>query len=466
MGHLELELISNIIKTQDFSLVKKKGITPTFFRTDEGRAVFDWLWGQYHNPNQRGEVPDAKRLIRHFPDFEYSPSKNSIAAVLAELQEKYLLFDIERVMEETSELVHNSTVTPTLILQQQMAKLRELSVTSTDDEGLLLANGHDVLKTEYETKMNSGGITGIPYPWEPLNRATGGMHPEQLIILYARPKSMKTFVAIYLASFAYTFANARVFVFSKEMTKTDMLRRTAGFLAGVDYTQLKEAKLPKEDYQRFLDTLAQVRDLEAESTTGRKRSLLFASDKGQRQASTVDDVVARAERFDPDFVIIDGLYLMRDGRSGQRSVDWKQISNISQDIKGMAQYLGVPVLGTTQANRVSSKVVSNDMDDLSYADSLGQDADLVMRLFKGPHPTLPGKASIAINFPGVREADLRPFLINAIPCTDFSLLQNSVDMRAFLKTMEVSDRSAEGAPAPKPAKREPAKKTPGSMFRS
>jgi hypothetical protein len=45
-----------------------------------------------------------------------------------------------------------------------------------------------------------------------------------------------------------------------------------------------------------------------------------------------------------------------------------------------------------------------------------------------------------LTFPGMREAQLNPFLINAVPGTDFSLLQTSVDVAAFLRDKRAMDQ--------------------------
>jgi len=90
MANPELELISNIVKTADFTKVRKDSITPDFFRTEEGGLVFEWLWKEFHHPSHRGEVPSVDRLLRKFPDFDYCPSRDSIDALIDELKETNL----------------------------------------------------------------------------------------------------------------------------------------------------------------------------------------------------------------------------------------------------------------------------------------------------------------------------------------------------------------------------------------
>jgi len=390
MANPELELISNVLKSGDLRLLKKRGITPAFFRTSEAAEYFKWIWGEHHNPSTKGEVPTTERMLRKFPDFDYCPTRDSVAALVSELSRGALAQDLDQLSNEIQELLDDSS-DPSLVLHSASAKMRDLATQNAEFTGIHMKDAYALLIQEYETIEEAGGITGLPFPWAPLNRATGGMHPENFIVIYGRPKNMKTWLGLLIATWVYLFANARVFIFSKEMTQIDMTRRCASIITGVPYAKVKKGTLAPEDREAYFHCLQMLNDWELETEEG-----------------------------------------------GHRTADWKNITHISQDLKSMGQYLEVPVLGTTQANRANAKAPSNDMDDLSFADSIGMDADLLMRAFKGPHPSGKG-LGIALYFPGIREAIIDPFLINARPGGDFEVFQESVDMKAFLKSKQKMD---------------------------
>jgi replicative DNA helicase len=277
------------------------------------------------------------------------------------------------------------------------------------------------------------------------------MRDEEFIVIYGRPGNMKTWLACAMAAHAYMLGS-RVMIFSKEISREAMLTRVCSVLGGVDYDRLRRGKLTEsaaEDFFDLMQTLISTEETDA-PTSGHQRALLFLSDKGKKSGSTVEDLIAAAERFQPDLIVVDGFYLMRDGRSGQRTADWKQISHISQDLKGMAQYVGCPVIGTTQANRANAKEPSGDLDDLSFADGIGQDADIAFRAFRGPNPSGRG-ASLLLVFSKSREVVIPPFIINADPGSDFSVQQTNANVKQFLeikKQMEMSETAEEaGSPA-------------------
>lgn len=443
MAHPELELLSKVVETGDFKSLKKKGVTRELFTLSSAKEVFSWLWDEYHNPTQRGEVPTETRLKRRFPDFDFSPSRNSVPALVEDIKRQSAQVKLTALVEDlNNELIDDSD--PTLIMESFLPRLRELNVEAASQDGLRLSEVAETIRQNYFTKKKAGGVTGIPYPWELMNTPTGGMQDEQFIVIYGRPGNMKTWLACCMAAWAWQ-SNKRVMFYTKEISRLDVLMRISSILSGVDYGKLCTSNLPVEDEEHYFDLLDAIDEIEEEESNGvQRRSLYCISDKGKRSTSTVDDLISQAEIFQPDLVVVDGFYLLRDARSGVRAADWKQIAHVSQDLKSMAQYLEVPVIGTTQANRAGSKQPSTDVDDLSFADAIGMDADMALRVFRGPNPKGRG-ASLLIYPVKVREAVIRPFLINACPGDDFSVLEKTVDVKAFFEAktkMEQHEKAA------------------------
>jgi hypothetical protein len=131
------------------------------------------------------------------------------------------------------------------------------------------------------------------------------------------------------------------------------------------------------------------------------------------------------EEFDPDIVFVDGIYLLRDERPGQRSNDWKSLSHISQDLKALCHRHQVPLIGTHQANRTGVKrdVSKDNADDYSDVGmSMGpiQDADFVIRTQKVKTPE--GDTHIAISLPATREVNIDGFFLDARPAVSFNVV--------------------------------------------
>jgi hypothetical protein len=133
----------------------------------------------------------------------------------------------------------------------------------------------------------------------------------------------------------------------------------------------------------------------------------------------------------PDLVIVDGMYLMKDDRSNSRSIDWKNIAHISQDLKLTAQEFEIPIIGVTQANRGAEKSKGEDLTELAFADNLGQDADAIFRVSKTERcdESTGGlkKTELFITAPGLREGKFDGIIVNGEPATDFSYIRTIVN---------------------------------------
>lgn len=439
MANLELQIISNIIKSGDLRELQKQGISPALFQTEEAQDMYRWILEEYTDPRHPGHVPSLERTRRHYPEFDYCPTRDALSVLVNDLISGKVTQGIRELTEEMDALLQDGE-DPQSILQSYLPELRDLSLQGGTSSHLLLSQAADIFRQDWELMRNSGGITGVPFPWAPLNKATAGMHDEDFIVVYGRPKNMKTWIACAIAAFAYSYANRRVLIYSKEMSDKIMARRVASIIAEVDYNKLKTGELHEDDAEDFFETLERLGEWEQTGGGRRRASMSFISDRKLRgrKGATVDMIAAEAEKFEADLVLVDGFYLMRDGRTGQRSRDWKQISNISSDLKDMAQHLQVPVIGTTQANRSAVGTHGDDLAELGFADAIGQDADLIARVFKGKNLRT-GKPKVLLTFPGVRDAVLNPFVVNAWPGVDFSLLQSNVNVEAFLNDKKASD---------------------------
>ena len=113
------------------------------------------------------------------------------------------------------------------------------------------------------------------------------------------------------------------------------------------------------------------------------------------------------------------MYLMRDDRTKTRTIDWKSVSHVSQDLKQTARIFNLPVIGVTQANRGAAKDPKQaDLAELAYADALAQDCDMCMRVHKQKDTTTQ-ENEIVLSFPGMREGTLDAFVVHGVPATNF-----------------------------------------------
>lgn len=417
--HVEFRLIAKIVQDGNFRDVLKGKMTPKMFSVPAARIMFEDIWTYYHNPKHPGKVPRARWMKERSPsykDFRHIPE--SVPELCEEIRKAAIARRLIDVTRDVAAGVADDTYGTLDRVRTGILQIQSMTATSRD---VLLNESGEELIREYLLMQESEGITGVPYPWDALNKETNGMLPEEFIVLYGRLKSMKTFVGCHIATNAYYFGDRRVMFYSAEMGPKQISKRIACSLCAIDYKAYKQGRLPPDQEDNFFTVMRELDQYEKQDTiNGHRPALLITSDKDDTHSiGGVGHIRAKAEEFEPDLIVVDSYYRLRDDRTGRNDYDWKVQAGIAQDLKHLAQQLQVPILGISQANRTSAnKEVSEGMEDASYTDATGQEADLGMRVVKGERR--PEGTELKIVIAAAREIEAYGFTLNVRPFTRFS----------------------------------------------
>lgn len=179
-----------------------------------------------------------------------------------------------------------------------------------------------------------------------------------------------TWFLVLLGAYAQ-LSGLKVCIFITEMSTDLMQDRFEAMLYGMmygdfSYSQFKSGSLPKEvedTYFEFLEEdLPKLEPLIIESATG------------------ISSVVSVIEREKPDLVLVDGAYLMEDEQGAKD--DWLRVTHITRDLKKTAKNWHIPVFINTQADKNTSKKTGPELGSIMYTQSIGQDSDNVLALFR------------------------------------------------------------------------------------
>ena len=221
---------------------------------------------------------------------------------------------------------------------------------------------------------NKGDITGLATNFSDYDRLTKGLHPNELIILAARPGVGKTAFALNLATNVAMNSNSTVAIFTLEMAAEQLAMRMISSIGKIEMNKLKSGNLAHEDLKRFNEAISRLAETKiyiddtAGITIGEIRS------KCRRLASSPDGL---------SLVIIDYLTLIQ-GSSRYSGNRQHEVSEISRSLKTMALELGVPVIALAQLSRnVEGRENKRPiLSDLRESGSIEQDADIVAFLYR------------------------------------------------------------------------------------
>ncbi len=215
-------------------------------------------------------------------------------------------------------------------------------------------------------------ITGVPTGFSDLDGLLGGLHPQQMVIVAARPSLGKSTLALDVARHAAMEANHTVAFFNLEMGLSEVAHRMMSAESKVPLQAIRTGRLDDADWQRIGRITRKIAD-----------APLVVDDSA---SVSVAEIAARCRQIQQQYglglVVIDYLQLLKSrGRSENRQVE---VAEFSRQLKLLAKELDVPVVVLAQLNRNAEYRESKrpQLSDLRESGAIEQDADVVILLHR------------------------------------------------------------------------------------
>lgn len=217
-----------------------------------------------------------------------------------------------------------------------------------------------------------GSLTGLTTGFADLDARTSGLQKSDLIILAARPSMGKTAFVLIVAQNAAIKGDAKVLIFSLEMSKEQLGQRLLSIDSCVELAKLKTGDLSRGDWEDLniaIDRLSKAQ-IYIDDTPG--HLVLEMKNKCRR---------LKAEKG-LDLVIVDYLQLMSiEGKTEGRQ---QEVSALSRMLKQLAREMECPVIVLSQLSRAVEQRMDHrpQLSDLRESGAIEQDADIVMFLYR------------------------------------------------------------------------------------
>lgn len=221
--------------------------------------------------------------------------------------------------------------------------------------------------------QQTSDVTGLPTGFRDLDRITTGLHPDQLVILAARPAVGKTAFVLNIAQNVGTKQGKAVAIFSLEMGAESLVDRMLAAEGMIDSHALRTGQLTEQDWTNVM--IAQGALAEApiyiDDTPGIKITEIRA--RSRKLAKEVEGGLG--------LIVIDYLQLITGTRPENRQ---QEVSEISRQLKILAKELRVPVIALSQLSRgVEQRQDKRPvLSDIRESGSIEQDADIVAFLYR------------------------------------------------------------------------------------
>lgn len=407
MASSQHQLISRIIKTGCLSEVLEWGITAGDFTQSETLSVFQLIASYHQAPETAGSVWGPEMLKSKFPNFPLSDDESMTTdALCIEVRRDRLTTALRKKVVEIDGLIDNDPFTVISELTQYLTDLQNDCASKKVDTHI--TDGVSRIWEQY-LKVAAGEQVGIaPWPWEPLQKATLGLRVTDYIILFGRPKSMKTWVLCYLIAYFINVSQhqLRILIYTKEMDSDEMFERIACGMAGVSYERFVQGTLTPEEHELMEVVVFELVQL--------RENMMVVCLSGQDVGigkDTVPWLQSKIEKYKPHVVFVDGMYLMSDATGAKKQHE--RVSNVSRGMRQLILRNKVPVIATVQANRQAAQNEQSNTEDVAFSDSLAQDCTMLVRVI---NEWKKGKDTIALVMGGSsRRYNIEGFRIYGYP---------------------------------------------------
>jgi len=301
-----------------------------------------------------GETPSPESLCENFPTLNSAAQTLNFDYVLTTFQNQVLFRHIVSTFQENKELLSDN---PKQALSQISHGLNDISAVY-DEDVLFYNHKAEDRFTDWQHRIQKrtlgDGIMGIPTPFTTLNRAGVGWLPGELIALYARPSVGKSWMCV-AAAVTAVMKGFKTLLITSEMPTAQMNLRTdvvLGHSMGYNFshTALRNGNPINEDsYKEFLSI-------------------------------SLESIHSLIRKYVPDFVVIDGIYLITNAGKGNRAM-WEQTHMLFYGLKNMCLSTNTPIFISTQATKDAADVyIPPKADQVAYGDAMLRAADVVMSM--------------------------------------------------------------------------------------
>jgi replicative DNA helicase len=363
---IERALVSKIITTGKLEDAVSRGIREDLFADEECAKIFAYVT----NHNRRYRTPPTLAAVKEDnPNFHWDHVQDPLDWLI----DKFIILSKRRLANEMVVELAEACDDPERAANIDLEFLevsRKLATLVPSVQVSRFKDGMEKRIEDYELRAKEGKLPGIPFGFPTLDEWTGGIQPHELVTIAGFSGMGKSTVLSALAFNAFMQGHTPLYI-SLEMEASALMRKWDAMAASLDYQKMKQLSLPPDQLDNWRKTKDEIQERVAEIPV--IDSIRFCSP---------DHIFAETVRHKPDLVMIDYLSLMRSSRPSARhnAQMWQTVTEITQDLKQNARTLQTPIIAAAQTNRQGGKDGA-ELDNIGYAISIIQDADIVIGLF-------------------------------------------------------------------------------------
>lgn len=363
---VERYLISKVIGDRDLSPVLDAGITEAFFADKTNRNVFKRLLDLNV---KHGQVPTVAMMKKDFPTYRFIEVEEPTDYLINEIQENFVYAVLEDTLYEAVDAFDKEDIENVVsILSSALSRVNS-EVSTVHDTNLRTTGAQRLQRYQEMQERDPDEYLGIPMGFDVIDSATQGFQPKQLVTFVGPPKAGKSTIML-LAAIAAWKAGKRVLFIGFEMSNEEQEERADAIVAGINHNLLRGGRggrLSKKDWRRLEDGIEFL-----------EGGVDFILSNDVRNTLNLSGVSAKCDKYQPDIVFVDGVYMMQD-ENGEDPGTPRALTNITRGFKRLAQNKVLPFCISTQVLEWKmDKKKGVTSQSIGYTSSFIQDSDVVI----------------------------------------------------------------------------------------
>jgi replicative DNA helicase len=373
-------IISKIIETQSLREATQTGVKAFHF-TKVYAPVYQWILDY---ATQHNAVPTERALSKAHGHITLEDATDeTFSGLFSELMDAYRSRVLAEAMTDATASLNKEDTRKALESLSKAVQSASAESTRLRDYNII-EGWEDRIARYEEMRQEPNALRGIPSGFYGLDRITHGFRPQQWVVMVGEQKRGKSLFQLIMAKACHRSGRRPMFI-SYEMSVEEQLARYDALLAKVPYDKILSGQLSDAEMDRLYRELRDDKNMMpffmSEDTTG---------------ATTPSALAAKIQEYRPDALYVDGIYLMQDDHGEPKGTP-QALTNISRDMKKLAQSFDIPIIGTSQVlswklqNKKSRAITA---DAIGYTSAFAQDADLVLGVER--HPDIDDQAIIRV----------------------------------------------------------------------
>ncbi len=356
-------LVARVLEDRSLDVALREGARRELL---EGEAKLWWdtlveHYDQYH------EVPSVPMFEGLCPDYTHQVPQDGLKAIVDELKTIQLGGAITDGIREVAEVCAADPWEARKLLVEYADKINAGNQRGNTE--YIVGADVDRVKNRLKRAREGGGLLGYQFPLEYLNKNTQGLMPGNVVYLYGRQKSKKTFLLLYWALFYAMTLNMRVLFFTREMSEEELKNRIYPMMLGIDIDKWKRGELTSNQETNLYLLMQELAD---------SKNFIICDQSGEG----VTGFKAKIEEYRPQIVIHDFFFAMAQDAMGDKVRDETRMVNrtIDQIVDYISTKAKIPCILCGHANRDGDKSKGFSSTEHAHSDHITRRVDMALRL--------------------------------------------------------------------------------------